>query len=207
MDASTTGLPCALISIVSSLVYEWGAGKNVARTWSPTPVGPVLGSCTLANVAYRAWSGASLPSTARPTVCASGPLMRTTPMAPRPAAVAIAAIVSVVENIGCGRGWLLRADDDRLDRRVADTLRAGAFLGDSEMHDSPLVGVQRADFLRRAGADRLVCQKLRHLVQLAVLVAPEVLAVHQHPSVLPELPAERGADDVLQGLQRLASLR
>jgi hypothetical protein len=29
--------------------------------------------------------------------------MRTTPMAPRPAAVAIAAIVSVVENIGCDR--------------------------------------------------------------------------------------------------------
>src|SRR5688500_6721954 len=128
--------------------------------------------------------------------------MRTTPMPPRPAAVAMAATVSGVENIGSepARG-LLRTDDDRLDRRVPDPPGAGAFFGDGQMHDAPLVRVERANLLWRPCAQGLGREEPRHLLQLVVLVATEVLAVVQHAPFLSELPAERRADDVLDGLQ------
>src|SRR3954462_4585839 len=56
------------------------------------------GRTILVNVAYLGRSGPRAVISARPTVSASGPLRRTTPIPPRPAGVAIATIVSCVEK-------------------------------------------------------------------------------------------------------------
>src|SRR5690349_16881653 len=100
--------------------------------------------------------------------------MRTMPMPPAPGGVAMATMVSSGENtrhpfvpsLPLG----LRRDDHRLHERVADALRAHRrIFGDGEVHDAPLVGIERTHLLRHPAVARLVGNELRHLAQLGVL--------------------------------------
>src|SRR5207253_1986446 len=132
---------------------------------------------------------------------ACGPLSLTTPNAPRPCGVAMATMVSSVAN-----NLLLRGDDDRLHERVADALRRHVrILGDREMHDAPLVRVERPHLLRHAARARLLRDELRHLPQLRVLLLAIAVAVDDDAIVVAELLAERRRDDVLQRLQAFAA--
>src|SRR3954466_10643270 len=58
------------------------------------------------RVACRGRSGGRSEASIRATSCAEGPLIRMTPMPPRPAGVAMATIVSEGENIRCGTAML-----------------------------------------------------------------------------------------------------
>src|SRR3989442_15076197 len=104
----------------------------------------------LVKVARRGSSGPSCAINWRATACASGPLRRRTPMPPRPGGVAMATMVSAVENILVAGGWWLVAghqppsfpqrDVDGFRKRVADALRRHArHFGDGDMHDAALV--------------------------------------------------------------------
>jgi hypothetical protein len=53
------------------------------------------------NVARRGSSGLSRVSSVAATPCASAPLILTTPIPPRPGGVAMATMVSAVENTRC----------------------------------------------------------------------------------------------------------
>ena len=94
---STTGPPWPCSSSTVSPVYERGAGNSSAMPSS------IVRPCASRNGAKAACRGASLaarsaPSTPSITGQRSTPETRTTPMPPRPGAVAIAAIGSRSEN-------------------------------------------------------------------------------------------------------------
>src|ERR1700676_4106506 len=104
---------------------------------------------TLAKVAWRGSSGRARAISCRTMACATAPLRRTTPIPPLPGGVAMATIVSEVENT---RAVLLpERDENGLRKRVADALgrRAGNFR-DGHMDDAPLVGVERSERLVHA---------------------------------------------------------
>ena len=61
-------------------------------------------SDSVASVAWRGSNGVARRSALRAIAAASGPLSRTTPIPPRPGGVAIATMVSSVENIGATDG-------------------------------------------------------------------------------------------------------
>src|SRR3954447_4046499 len=58
------------------------------------------------SVACRGRSGGRSEASIRATACAEGPLIRMTPMPPRPTGVAMATIVSEGENIRCETAML-----------------------------------------------------------------------------------------------------
>ena len=118
----------------------------------------------------------------------------------------MAAIVSVVENIGSGARYLglmmtvLTAASPTLSELAPSSATARCTMRRSYAFSGPI----------SCGAPvrkRLAGEEPGHLLQLVVLVATEVLAIDQHAPFLSELPAKRGADNVLDGLQRLATLR
>src|ERR671911_2519280 len=140
--------------------------------------------------------------------------MRTTPMPPGPAGVAMATIVSSVENMGTGPPegghyvLLFRGRDrDGLHRRVADAFGcyAGDF-GNREVDEAPFVRIQGSDVLLGAGRFCFFGKELRHLAQLVVFAAAEIHAVDEQPLVA-ELFAEGAVHDVLQGLETFAAAR
>src|SRR3954471_6326520 len=98
MASRMTGLPCAEISTTSSPVYERGAGNTVTMASSITPP---CSSTIRASVACRASNGR--PARREAIGVAEGPLILTTPSPPRPGGVAIATMVSSVENMGPAR--------------------------------------------------------------------------------------------------------
>src|SRR5688572_21760989 len=136
--------------------------------------------------------------------------MRMTPMPPRPGGVAIATMVSEVENTYDGRirlrqGYggqaslpLFHRDDDRLFERVADALGADRLeLGNRKVHDAALVRIERADFLRQAGVFGLAAEEQRHLPKLFVLAFAIPHAIDHQPASFGGLMAIHRGDDVL----------
>src|ERR1041384_3184103 len=120
---------------------------------------------TRVNVACRGRSAAPRSRNAPANSSARGPLSLTTPNAPRPCGVAMAAMVSSIAN-----NLLLRRDDDGLHERVADTLgRHRRILSDGEVHDAAFVRKVRPHFVRRYARAGLVRNEPRHLSELRVL--------------------------------------
>ena len=76
--------------------------------------------------------------------------------------------------------------------------------GDREVHDAARVRIERADLLRRAGVSDLLHQELRHLPQLGVLALAEAERVDDVVPIAARVAAERGVDDDLQRVERLA---
>src|SRR5262245_2781546 len=136
--------------------------------------------------------------------------MRITPRPARPGGVAIATMVSSVENMReCGRARTARrlllggagGDDDLLHRAVTLTLRRSvSVLRDFHVDDAARVGVERAEFLRRARAAGAFDQEARHLFEFEILAAAEAEAV-DHDALRIEVAAERGVDDVLERVE------
>src|SRR3569832_2301394 len=119
-------------------------------------------------------------------------------MAPRPAGVATATMVSSGANTS-PHAILLARDDHRFHEGVADALRRDSrIVRDHHMHDAALVRVQRTELLRGAGVTRLRGHEHRHLFELGILVAAVAVAVHHDARVVAELTAERGSDEMLQ---------
>src|SRR5687767_1866120 len=148
----------------------------------------------------------------RATRAASTPLIRTTPIPPRPGGVAIATMVSSVlnDNLTFGYGPVTRAvlsprrDDDRLQKRVADALRRHRrIFGDRQVDETPRVRIERTHFLR-AGRLRLLHHETRHLAQFRILALPVIEAVHDERTVVVQVSPKRGVDDLLQRVQRFA---
>ena len=113
-----------------------------------------------------AWRGSSAPSmrsiSARAIAMRAGPLRRTTPMPPRPGGVAMATMVSVVENTssaiaadrclaletGCLAATCVAEIMTVFENAspMLSVVDAGNF-GDRQVHDAALVGIQRAELL------------------------------------------------------------
>src|SRR5450759_733208 len=123
-------------------------------------------SVTLVSVAWRG-SNDDRPVSVQAIAAAFGPLKRTTPIPPRPGGVAMATIVSSVENMAdsitpdlkvgptgaqppaSNLGWLFLGNDDRLQKCIPDALRRHrGILGDGQVDQAARVRIQRADFLR-----------------------------------------------------------
>ena len=150
--------------------------------------------------------------TARPRSAAPRcPDSRTTPMPPRPGGVAMATMVSAsrtarVTVAVAARSTSVR-DHDGLEERVADALgRHRGVFGDGQVHESSRVGVERADFLRRAGLRALSMSACR-LPQLGVLISAEAQRVDHVVPIAARVAAEGGVDDHLQRVQRFALRR
>src|SRR5262245_5716185 len=130
---------------------------------------------------------------------ASGPAIRTTPIPPRPAGVAIATMVSWVVSVR------LRRDHDGLQKRVADALgRDFRIVCDGQVHDTPRVGIERADFLGLSAGLRLLHEELGHLPKLRVLALAESHRIDDVVPVAPGVAPERGVDDDLERVEGLA---
>src|SRR4051812_8079549 len=81
------------------------------------------------NVARRGSSGAQLVISRRATLCASAPLRRTTPIPPRPGGVAMATMVSEVENTVAASTQQPAAGNQQPDRQTGcRLLAAGCYL-------------------------------------------------------------------------------
>ena len=153
---------------------------------------------------------------------AAGPLSRTTPMPPRPGGVAMATIVSVVENIGLSVrdrhssgirvdpadcDLLPCGDEDGLRKRVADAFRrhAGNFR-DGQVDDPALVRIQRPELLIEPG---LLAPSRRAASPSAAARRPCLCgspARRRRRAARRRAAAERHVDDVLQRLERLAAM-
>src|SRR4029450_8847816 len=173
-----------------------------ARSKPPSP------ACSCTSVACRGSKRSARPASRCAIDCADDPLMRTTPIPPRPGGVAMATMVSVVLNTG-GRlaaALLADRDDDGLQKCIADALRRHLrILGDGEMDEAPRIWVQRTDLLRRAGRLRTFHHEARHLPQFGVFALAVVEAIDHERAIAVELPPESGVDDVLERVQGLGA--
>src|SRR5204863_4309863 len=129
---------------------------------------------------------------------ASGPLRRTTPMAPRPGGVAMATMVSDVENMKLRflQISLSQRDHHRLRKRVADALGGDArHLGDRHVNEAALVRVEWPELLIQTGLLGLFREELRHPPQLDVLALPVLERVDEDAPYVGKRSVERHADD------------
>src|SRR5262245_2675163 len=138
---------------------------------------------------------------------ASGPLSGTAPMPRRPGGVAMATIVSDVENIGTAEsGSSARGDQDSLRKSVTDAFRRGPWnLGNREMHDASLVRIERSELLVESSLLRLLGQEYRHPPQLHVLAFPIFKSIDEDALFTRQSSTVGSVDDVLKGLERLAA--
>ena len=135
-------------------------------------------------------------------------------MPPRPGGVAMATMVSSVENMPSTQAMpCTRYQATRLAEMITVFMNASPMLSELTVGSS---AIARCTMRRSYGLSgpiscgaprrsRLLRDELRHLLQLGVLVRAEAVAVDDDAVVVAELSAERGGDDVLQRLQAFAA--
>src|SRR5580765_7152324 len=102
---------------------------------------------------------------------------------------------------------LARGDDDGLRKRVADAFGRRAWnIGDRQVYDAALVGIERPQLLIEAGLFRLLGKQLGHLPQLHVLAFAILQRIDEEALLIGERPPVRHVDDVLQRFQWLTAV-